>query len=93
MKHGLNPRMENLRRGVAAIHQGEGRVFVSWRFLGTDPDGTAFNLYRLTGNAQPVKLNAQPMSTAPRALRTRVWTSPKTDVWGISSRNRTRRAR
>jgi rhamnogalacturonan endolyase len=29
-----------------AIHQPDGKVFVSWRLLGTDPEGIAFNLYR-----------------------------------------------
>lgn len=43
------PVMENLSRGVVAVHQPDGRVFVSWRLLGTDPDGVAFNLYRTTG--------------------------------------------
>lgn len=33
--------MEQLGRGVVAIHQGEGKVFVSWRLLGTDPDAIA----------------------------------------------------
>jgi rhamnogalacturonan endolyase len=40
------PRMENLSRGVVAIHQPDGKVAVSWRLLGTDPEGVAFNLYR-----------------------------------------------
>jgi rhamnogalacturonan endolyase len=38
--------MENLGRGVVAIHEPDGRVFVSWRLLATDPEGVAFNLYR-----------------------------------------------
>jgi rhamnogalacturonan endolyase len=40
------PQLENLGRGVVAIHQPDGRVAVSWRLLGNDPDGIAFNLYR-----------------------------------------------
>jgi rhamnogalacturonan endolyase len=40
------PQMENLGRGVVAIHQPDGKVAVSWRLLGTDPEGVAFNLYR-----------------------------------------------
>jgi rhamnogalacturonan endolyase len=56
--------MENLSRGVIALNQGEGKVFVSWRVLGTDPDNLAFNLYRTTGNGAPVKLNAQPITGA-----------------------------
>ncbi len=56
--------MEYLGRGVVAVNQGQGRVFVSWRLLGSDPAGTAFNVYRATGNGQPVKLNAEPVVTA-----------------------------
>ena len=40
------PLMENLSRGVVAIHQPDGRVALSWRLLGTDPANGAFNLYR-----------------------------------------------
>lgn len=54
--------MENLGRGVVAIHQGEGKVFISWRLLGTDPDEIAFNLYRSAGDAEAVKLNRQPIT-------------------------------
>src|SRR5688572_5072882 len=50
--------MENLSRGVVALNQGDGKVFVGWRMLGTDPDKIAFNLYRSTGGAKPVKLNS-----------------------------------
>ena len=38
--------MENLGRGMIAINQGNGRVYVGWRLLGTDPNEIAFNLYR-----------------------------------------------
>ena len=40
------PQLEHLGRGVVAIHQPDGKVAVSWRLLGTDPEGVAFNLYR-----------------------------------------------
>ena len=55
------PVMENLGRGVVAVNEGEGKVFVGWRLLGTDPEGTAFNVYRATGNREPVKLNERPI--------------------------------
>lgn len=42
------PQMEKLGRGVVAIHQPDGKVFVSWRLLGNDPEPIAFNLYRKT---------------------------------------------
>ncbi|MCX7048665.1 MAG: rhamnogalacturonan lyase [Candidatus Sumerlaeota bacterium] len=56
--------MEKLGRGVVAINQGDGKVFVSWRLLGTDPNSTAFNLYRAVGGGAPVKLNAGPLTKA-----------------------------
>ena len=40
--------MENLGRGVVAIPQSDGKIFVAWRMLGTDPDAIAFNVYRGT---------------------------------------------
>lgn len=50
------PVLETLSRGVVAIQQPDGKVFVSWRVLGSDPSGVAFNLYRTTapGPSQPV---------------------------------------
>ena len=44
--------MEGLGRGVVAVHQADGSVFVGWRLLGTDPDALAFNLYRTAGDAR-----------------------------------------
>src|SRR5262245_49554614 len=56
--------IEHLGRGVVAIHEGEGQVFVSWRLLGTDTEDPAFNLYRQAGDEQPRKLNEQPLAGA-----------------------------
>src|SRR5688500_1051810 len=53
--------MEKLGRGVVAVHQGEGKIFVGWRLLGTDPDAIEFNVYRAAGGSKPVKLNAKPI--------------------------------
>ena len=47
---------ENLGRGMVAVHQGDGVVYVGWRMLGTDPEDIAFNLYRSTGGGTAVKL-------------------------------------
>src|SRR5215204_3960370 len=52
--------MEKLSRGVVAVNQGGGKVFVSWRIVGTDSDQIAFNLYRET-NGKAVKLNEKPI--------------------------------
>ncbi len=56
--------MEKLDRGLVAIRQDGGKVFLSWRFLGTDPEGLAFNLYRSADGAAPVKLNTEPIRGA-----------------------------
>ena len=70
--------MEALGRGVVAMRQDDGRVHVSWRLLGTDPDEIAFNVYRAAGSgvgATVTRLTASPHlqttdlidSTAPSA--------------------------
>ena len=40
------PQLETLDRGLVAVRKSDALVFLSWRYLGTDPDGVAFNLYR-----------------------------------------------
>ncbi|MBD3266389.1 hypothetical protein GF373_06940, partial [bacterium] len=61
LSHAVSPRpMEHLDRGVVAINQGKGNVFISWRLLGTDPRAIGFNLYRENGEER-VKLNAKPI--------------------------------
>jgi rhamnogalacturonan endolyase len=54
--------MEDLGRGVVAIPLGEGRVYVGWRMLGTDPENVAFNLFRVSGGAAALKLNPAPIT-------------------------------
>jgi rhamnogalacturonan endolyase len=53
---------ERLGRGVVAIAQPNGQVFVSWRLLTTDVADIAFDVYRQTGSASPIKLNAKPLT-------------------------------
>jgi rhamnogalacturonan endolyase len=60
--------MEPLGRGVVAIHQGAGVVFVGWRMLGTDPDDVAFDVYRAVGTNAPAKLNDKPVTAATHYL-------------------------
>ena len=56
--------MENLGRGVVAIKQEDGKFFVGWRLLGTDPGAIAFNLYRSAEGGAPVKINTDPVKDA-----------------------------
>ncbi len=55
--------MENLDRGVVAVRDDKGKVFVSWRQLATEPDDLAFNVYRITGQGKAQKLNKQSIVT------------------------------
>ena len=64
--------MEKLGRGVVAINQGGGKVYVGWRMLGTDPEDIAFNLYRVTGGGRAVKLNEQPITQSTNYVDTGV---------------------
>jgi rhamnogalacturonan endolyase len=42
------PQVEKLGRGLVAVSQSDGRVFLSWRLLADDPADLAFNVYRST---------------------------------------------
>jgi rhamnogalacturonan endolyase len=53
--------MENLDRGVIAIHKSHDSVYIGWRMLGTEPDEITFNIYRQSGNGKPVRLNKMPV--------------------------------
>lgn len=53
--------MEYLNRGVVAVPDGKGNIFVSWRLLVTDEDNIAFNVYRSANNEKAVKLNKKPV--------------------------------
>jgi rhamnogalacturonan endolyase len=53
-------RVEYLTRGIHAVNTGDGKVFVSWRLLGTEQDDLGFNLYRST-NGKTIKLNKSPL--------------------------------
>ena len=50
--------LEKLDRGVVAVSMGSSKVFVSWRWLGTE-DAITSNLYR-----NGVKVNATPLTVA-----------------------------
>jgi rhamnogalacturonan endolyase len=59
---GRQRQMENLSRGVIAVVQSDGSVWIDWRLLGTDPEGTAFNLYRSTAGGAAARLNDKPLN-------------------------------
>ena len=54
--------MERLNRGVISVRSGSGNL-VSWRLLGTDPAGVAFNVYR-----NGTRVNASPITSSTNYL-------------------------
>src|SRR5690606_28596338 len=54
--------LEKLDRGVVAVPREEGGAFVSWRLLGDDPEGIAFNVYRASQGGEPRRLNPESIS-------------------------------
>lgn len=62
--------MENLTRGIVAVKQ-PGGVYVGWRLFGTDPEGIAFNLYRVAGDAGPARVNESPIAGATNHVDTK----------------------
>jgi len=53
---------EKLNRGMLAISMGEGKVYLGWRLLKSDPEDVTFDVYRSTAGGAPVRLNAQPLT-------------------------------
>lgn len=41
---------EGINRGLQAVNSGDTAVYINWRFLDTDEENTAFNLYRITSD-------------------------------------------
>ena len=60
---GAQRQMEKLGRGMIAINQGDGKVYVGWRMLGTDPENIAFNVYRnnICVNSKPITKSHDPI--------------------------------
>ncbi|WP_187270079.1 rhamnogalacturonan lyase [Pontibacter qinzhouensis] len=63
--------MEYLNRGIVAVKNPNNTVYVGWRLLGTEPEETAFNLYRKSGNKKPVRLNKQPITSSTNFVDTK----------------------
>jgi rhamnogalacturonan endolyase len=52
--------MERLNRGAVAVDRGGGEILVSWRLLADEPQTAGFNIYRVDGETEPVRLNDAP---------------------------------
>ncbi|OLS34074.1 hypothetical protein [Bacillus sp. MRMR6] len=83
--------MEYLTRGLVAAQVQDG-IFLSWRFLGDEPDGLSWNVYRKDGDADFVKIttitprDVQPESnyeTNPGIVKENITPSNYTDPDGL----------
>ena len=74
--------MEYLNRGVIAMRTGTNSAYLSWRLLGTDSENISFDVYRTTGNLQPVKLNNKPIETSTQFCDSNVDFS-KTNIYTV----------
>ncbi|MBC7904398.1 MAG: rhamnogalacturonan lyase [Gemmatimonadaceae bacterium] len=52
--------MEYLDRGVTAVSKHDGKAFVSWRLLASDPDAISFNVYAVK-KGKTIKVNKAPV--------------------------------
>lgn len=86
---------EPLDRGLIARPAGDGRVYLGWRLLKSDPADVAFNVYREAGGGAAERLNVSPLrattdftdATAPRDAACRYTVRPVTaGAEGQSSR-------
>lgn len=55
-------RMEHLDRGLVCIIKPEGKVFLSWRLLATDPPDITFNIYRAASDGKWIRRNSEPIA-------------------------------
>ncbi len=54
--------MEPLDRGLVAIYNSNGDVYISWRFLSSDPIDLSFNIYQYVAPGPSVQLNSIPIN-------------------------------
>jgi hypothetical protein len=59
---------ERLNRGLVAMPIADGKVYLGWRLLASDPAAIAFNLYRRSGRAAPAKVNDAPLTRTTDAV-------------------------
>ncbi len=84
IKASAQRQMEYLDRGLVAINQGSGKVFLSWRMLGTEPDNVAYNLYHQVGSKPAVKVNVAPLTEATSYTEERV-DSTVNNTWFVKA--------
>ncbi|NLH18388.1 MAG: hypothetical protein GX455_17575, partial [Phycisphaerae bacterium] len=53
---------EKLDRSLTVVRLSDGKAYLSWRLLKSDPAGAVFNLYRGIDGGSQERLNAEPIS-------------------------------
>jgi len=53
---------EKINRGMLAMPNGAGKVYLGWRLLKSDAKATAFNVYHSVEGGEAVKLNKEPVA-------------------------------
>ena len=56
--------MESLSRGLIALPEANGSVYLGWRLLVTDPPDAGFNVYREAAEGKMKKLNRRPLTSS-----------------------------
>jgi rhamnogalacturonan endolyase len=77
---GAGRQMEYLSRGVVAVNDGKGGVFISWRLMATDEEDVTFDVYR-----DGSKINGKPIAKGTWFLDTNAKDGGKTYVVKPSS--------
>jgi rhamnogalacturonan endolyase len=75
--------MENLDRGMIAVKE-NGKFYIGWRILGTDPDHLAFNLYRKSGTKNAIRINDKPITGASNFIDSSANTA-EDNTWFVKS--------
>ena len=72
---------EKINRGILAIPNKEGKVYLGWRLLKSDAKETAFNVYRSVEGDAATKLNKQPVVATTDFTDTQPHSGGKSIYW------------
>lgn len=75
---------EKLDRGVVAIKNSDGEVFISWRAFTNDPENLGFNVYRKDNRGKTIKLNSKPI-TDKTWFVDNTYKADNTNTWFVKS--------